>query len=257
MWTNKPDWGAVPLLPPPPPHSWIGWHLYFSWISGHIFVKTLSNVEFCFCFLNHIRNLWGAFLVIAKTTCRPRRGDCTSSWWRLPCTPGTTQAGAPKDNHEEDDDNANGHEICHGDNRIWNDPSNFDHLQNIDHVWIDSWPLLPAGAVGVQGIQPDLLLCEKPLPPLRPLLLHLLEVVHVPHHQPLLHLAHIYNQSCGTSKTSSILGNHVSFPDPSLECDPCRDETSVGVDLEELLTAGQAVRYQAVLVSVRVVEVCG
>ena len=42
-----------------------------------------------------------------------------------------------------------------------------------------------------------------------------------------------------------------------LRCDPCRDETSVGVDLEELLTAGQAVRYQPVLVSVRVVEVCG
>ena len=43
---------------------------------------------------------------------------------------------------------AAGHESCDGDNRIWN----FDHLQNIDHIWIDSWPLLPAGAVGVQGI---------------------------------------------------------------------------------------------------------
>ena len=34
MWMKKPDWGAVPLLPPPPPHSWIGWHLYFSPIFG-------------------------------------------------------------------------------------------------------------------------------------------------------------------------------------------------------------------------------
>ena len=104
MWMKKPDWGAVPLLPPPPPHSWIGWHLYFSRLSFQIFdnLSKLSQTWICFCFLNYIRNLWGAFWVKAKTTCRPRRGGCTSSWWRLPCTQGTTQAGAPKDNYEED-----------------------------------------------------------------------------------------------------------------------------------------------------------
>ena len=42
--------------------NWMAFVLFLNiWPNFWQLVKTLSNMEFCFCFLNHIRNLWGAF----------------------------------------------------------------------------------------------------------------------------------------------------------------------------------------------------